>query len=111
MRGSGARRLSVDRSDSTVRELDEHTPVLVEEVVAALALRPDGLYVDATFGRGGHSARILRVLASAGEVVAIDRDPQAIAFGRARFALETRLHLVQGEFAELGALVRSQTAR
>jgi 16S rRNA (cytosine1402-N4)-methyltransferase len=91
--------------------LDEHTPVLVEEVVSALALRPAGLYVDATFGRGGHSARILSALAADGEVVAIDRDPQAIAAGRARFAAETRLHLVQGEFADLGALVRSQTAR
>jgi 16S rRNA (cytosine1402-N4)-methyltransferase len=91
--------------------LDEHTPVLVEEVVSALALRPVGLYVDATFGRGGHTARILRGLGDAGEVIAIDRDPQAIAAGRARFEAETRLHLVQGEFAELGALVRSQTTR
>jgi 16S rRNA (cytosine1402-N4)-methyltransferase len=91
--------------------LDEHTPVLVEEVVTALALRPDGLYVDATFGRGGHSARILQALGCEGEVIAIDRDPQAIEAGRARFASETRLRLVHGEFAQLGALVRSQTAR
>jgi 16S rRNA (cytosine1402-N4)-methyltransferase len=91
--------------------LDEHTPVLVEEVVSALALRPVGLYVDATFGRGGHTERILDALGEGGEVIAIDRDPQAIAAGRARFARETRLHLVHGEFAELGALVRSQTAR
>jgi 16S rRNA (cytosine1402-N4)-methyltransferase len=91
--------------------LDEHTPVLVEEVVSALALRPAGLYVDATFGRGGHTARILQALAGGGEVIAIDRDPQAIAAGRARFAREPRLRLVHGEFAELGALVRAQTAR
>jgi 16S rRNA (cytosine1402-N4)-methyltransferase len=91
--------------------LDEHTPVLVEAVVASLALRSDGLYVDATFGRGGHTARILEALSGDGEAIAIDRDPQAIAAGRARFAGETRLHLVQGEFAELGVLVRSQTAR
>jgi 16S rRNA (cytosine1402-N4)-methyltransferase len=91
--------------------LDEHTPVLVEEVVSALALRPVGLYVDATFGRGGHTARILKALESEGEVVAIDRDPEAVAAGRSRFAGETRLHLVHGEFADLGAIVRSQTAR
>ncbi|HWW22229.1 MAG TPA: 16S rRNA (cytosine(1402)-N(4))-methyltransferase RsmH [Steroidobacteraceae bacterium] len=91
--------------------MDEHTPVLVEEVVSALALRPAGLYVDATFGRGGHTSRILSALADGGEVIAIDRDPQAIAAGRARFAGQARLHLVQGEFAELGELVRSQTAR
>jgi 16S rRNA (cytosine1402-N4)-methyltransferase len=88
--------------------LDEHTPVLVEEVLAALALRPAGLYVDATFGRGGHSARILEALAAQGRLVAIDRDPAAIAAGRLRFAQEPRLRLVHGEFAELAALVRAQ---
>jgi 16S rRNA (cytosine1402-N4)-methyltransferase len=91
--------------------LDEHTPVLVEEVVSALALRPAGLYVDATFGRGWHTARILDALAPGGEVIALDRDPQAIAAGRARFGHESRLRLVHGAFAELGKLVRSQTAR
>jgi len=88
--------------------LDEHTPVLVNEVLAALALCPAGLYVDATFGRGGHSAPILRALGANGRLVAIDRDPQAIAAGRVHFALEPRLHLVQGEFGELAALVRAQ---
>ncbi len=91
--------------------MDEHTPVLVEEALAALALRPGGLYIDATFGRGGHTARILEALGTAGEVVAIDRDPAAIAAGRARFAHEARLHLVQGEFAELAALVHRASAR
>ena len=85
--------------------------MLIEEVVSALALRPVGLYVDATFGRGGHSARILQALGREGQLIAIDRDPQAIAAGRARFAGETRLQLVHGEFAELGALVRAQTSR
>jgi 16S rRNA (cytosine1402-N4)-methyltransferase len=91
--------------------LDEHTPVLVEEALEALALRPGGLYVDATFGRGGHTARILEALGGDGEVVAIDRDPAAIAAGRARFALATGLHLVHGEFSELAALVHAQTSR
>jgi 16S rRNA (cytosine1402-N4)-methyltransferase len=91
--------------------LDEHTPVLVEEALAALALRPGGLYVDATFGRGGHTARILEALGPDGEIVAIDRDPAAITAGRARFAGEARLHLVHGEFAQLATLVRAQTAR
>jgi 16S rRNA (cytosine1402-N4)-methyltransferase len=80
-------------------------------VVSALALRPVGLYVDATFGRGGHSARILQALGREGQLIAIDRDPQAIAAGRTRFAGETRIQLVHGEFAELGALVRAQTTR
>ena len=85
--------------------------MLVEEALEALALRPGGLYVDATFGRGGHSARILEALGRGGQLVAIDRDPAAIAAGRARFAHEARLHLVHGEFAELATLVLAHTTR
>jgi 16S rRNA (cytosine1402-N4)-methyltransferase len=88
--------------------LDEHTPVLVDEVFAALAVRSAGLYIDATFGRGGHSARILEALGPQGRLIAIDRDPAAIAAGRVRFALEPRMRLVQGEFAQISALVRAQ---
>jgi 16S rRNA (cytosine1402-N4)-methyltransferase len=88
--------------------LDEHTPVLTEEVLAALALRPAGLYVDATFGRGGHAARILGALGPHGRLIALDRDPQAIAAGRVRFAQEPRLQLLHGQFTELAALVRAQ---
>jgi 16S rRNA (cytosine1402-N4)-methyltransferase len=87
--------------------LDEHKPVLVDEVLAALAVRPAGCYVDATFGRGGHSARILSALGPDGRLVAIDRDAQAIAAGRARFASEGRLTLVHGAYGELAALLRA----
>jgi len=85
--------------------LDEHTPVLVEESLAALALEADGYYVDATFGRGGHTARILEALGGEGRVLAIDQDAEAIAAGRARFAHEVRLTLVHAPFAELATLV------
>jgi 16S rRNA (cytosine1402-N4)-methyltransferase len=88
--------------------LDEHTPVLIEEVLEALEVRPAGLYVDATFGRGGHTGRLLAALGPAGRVLAIDRDPAAIAAGRARFGAEPRLTLLHGEFGELAALVRAQ---
>ena len=54
-----------------------HVPVLVAESLAALALREDGIYVDATFGRGGHSRAILESLGARGRVIAIDRDPAA----------------------------------
>lgn len=74
-----------------------HISVLLEESVAALSLRPDGVYVDATFGRGGHARAILARLGERGRVVAIDRDPEAgraaaaigdarLAFRRARFS-------------------------
>src|SRR5580704_10513645 len=83
----------------------EHTAVLVEEALAALAIEAGGYYVDATFGRGGHTARLLEALGGEGRVLAIDQDPQAIAAGRARFADEMRLALVHASFAELGSLV------
>ncbi len=56
---------------------DAHVPVLLDEAVAALAIRPEGTYVDATFGRGGHSRRILAALGANGRLVALDRDPDA----------------------------------
>jgi len=85
--------------------------VLVDEVLAALAVRAAGFYIDATFGRGGHSARILDALGPDGRLIAIDRDPAAIAAGRVRFAQEPRIRLVQGDFAQLAALVRAQGLR
>lgn len=79
--------------------------MLVAEALAGLALEAGGYYVDATFGRGGHTAQILQALGREGRVLAIDRDPQAIASGRQRFADEVRLTLVHASFADLAALV------
>jgi 16S rRNA (cytosine1402-N4)-methyltransferase len=83
----------------------EHIPVLAKEALEALALETDGYYVDATFGRGGHTALLLQALGPEGRVLAIDRDPQAIAAGTHRFAGEMRLALVHASFADVGALV------
>ena len=58
-----------------------HQTVLLDEAVEALAIRPDGCYIDATFGRGGHSRKILSQLGPHGRLLALDRDPQAIASG------------------------------
>jgi 16S rRNA (cytosine1402-N4)-methyltransferase len=91
--------------------LDEHTPVLASEVLAALAPHPAGLYVDATFGRGGHTARILEALGADGRVIALDRDPAAIAAGRARFAHDSRLCLVHAAFDQLTTVVRTYSQR
>jgi 16S rRNA (cytosine1402-N4)-methyltransferase len=85
----------------------EHTPVLPDEVLAGLAVRADGRYCDATFGRGGHTAAILRALGPQGRVIAIDRDPEAIRSGAARFPGEPRLALVKGSFGRLEELVRA----
>ncbi len=56
-----------------------HTTVLLDEAVDALVTAPDGLYVDGTFGRGGHARRLLRKLGEGGRLLALDRDPQAVA--------------------------------
>ncbi|HSY04419.1 MAG TPA: 16S rRNA (cytosine(1402)-N(4))-methyltransferase RsmH [Steroidobacteraceae bacterium] len=85
--------------------MDEHTPVLAAEALAGLALEAGGYYVDATFGRGGHSALILQALGREGRLLALDRDPQAVAAGQRRFAGEMRLTLLHASFADLAALV------
>jgi 16S rRNA (cytosine1402-N4)-methyltransferase len=87
--------------------LNEHKPVLVREALEVLAVRPAGRYLDATFGRGGHSERILAALGERGELIAIDRDPDAINAGQARFASEPRLTLLHGAFADMAQLVRT----
>ena len=79
--------------------------MLATEAIAALAPEADGYYVDATFGRGGHTALLLQALGREGRVLAVDRDPAAIVAGRAAFALERRLTLVHASFAELAPLV------
>ncbi|HEY2862570.1 MAG TPA: 16S rRNA (cytosine(1402)-N(4))-methyltransferase RsmH [Casimicrobiaceae bacterium] len=61
----------------------EHVPVLLEEAVSALRIKPDGIYVDATFGRGGHARRILSALGVHGRLVALDRDPDAASTAKA----------------------------
>jgi len=79
--------------------------VLAAEALAGLALEAGGYYVDATFGRGGHTALILQALGREGRLLALDRDPQAIAAGRRRFADEVRLTLEHASFADLATLV------
>ncbi len=79
-----------------------HVSVLLKEAVEALAVRPEGVYVDATFGRGGHSRAILKQLGPTGRLVALDRDPVAVAAGQAivdpRFTL---VHAAFGRFDEV----------
>ncbi|HNQ76585.1 MAG TPA: 16S rRNA (cytosine(1402)-N(4))-methyltransferase RsmH, partial [Pseudothauera hydrothermalis] len=78
----------------------QHVSVLLQEALDALAVRPDGVYVDGTFGRGGHSRAILARLGAAGRLIAFDRDPAAIAAGRSLD--DGRLTLVHAPFSALG---------
>ena len=86
-----------------------HLPVLLEEALAALAIRADGVYVDATFGRGGHSRAILERLGSAGRLIALDRDPQAVA--AAKEIRDPRFSITHAPFSELAQVLDPQLAR
>ena len=81
-----------------------HAPVMVDEVIAALAIRPDGTYVDATYGRGGHSRAILGALGRAGRLVALDRDPAAAAAAQA--VDDPRFTFRRAWFSELPDVLR-----
>jgi len=87
-----------------------HRAVLQQEAVAALAIRADGLYVDATFGRGGHAAAILEQLGAQGRLWLIDRDPAAIAHAQSRFGDDDRCLIRHGSFAGLRQLAEQQEA-
>jgi len=82
-----------------------HVPVLEEAAVDALNVRDNGSYLDATFGRGGHARRILDRLGPKGLLIALDADPEAIAFGQRAFGGEPRLRLVRCNFRELDSVV------
>jgi len=80
-----------------------HQPVLASEALEALAIRPDGVYVDGTFGRGGHSRAILERLGPAGRLIAFDRDPQAQAAAQA--IADPRFHFHRVPFSALSAVL------
>lgn len=81
----------------------KHTTVLLDEAVNGLNIRPDGIYIDGTFGRGGHSRLILSQLGAEGRLLAIDRDPQAIAV--AQTIDDPRFSIVHGPFSALADYV------
>ena len=80
---------------------DEHVPVLLDPVLEGLRVLENGVYVDGTFGRGGHSNAILRNLGDGGRLIAIDRDPAAIAAAPNALIDDPRFELIRGQCAEL----------
>lgn len=83
-----------------------HRPVLLEECIQGLAIRPDGLYIDGTLGRGGHSEEIVKRLTQGGRLICIDRDSQAIEAGKARLApWADRITFLHGNFGDLVQLL------
>ena len=82
-----------------------HQPVLLAEVLTGLSIKPDGIYVDGTFGRGGHAGAILAVLGPEGRLLAMDRDPQAIRSAEQQFGDDPRFEIVQGAFTMLSNMI------
>jgi 16S rRNA (cytosine1402-N4)-methyltransferase len=82
-----------------------HIPVLLHGAVDALNISPDGIYVDATFGRGGHSREILARLGPEGRLIALDRDPQAVAAAAA--IQDARLNMVHAAFSQLAEVLEA----
>jgi len=86
--------------------LERHLPVLHREVLEALAVKASGVYLDATFGRGGHARSILDALGPDGRLIVLDRDPQAIDVAKNLFGDDQRVTIIRGSFEMLGELAR-----
>lgn len=84
---------------------DVHVPVLLREAVDALGVAAGGQYIDATFGRGGHSSQLLERLGPAGSLLALDRDPRAIEVAQQRFGQDQRFAIKHANFAAIEAIV------
>lgn len=89
--------------DEQVGVVGRHETVLLHEAVAALAVNAAGVYVDGTYGRGGHSARILSQLGVDGRLIVTDKDPAAIEHARLRYAKDPRVFVWHGSFRDFPA--------
>lgn len=81
----------------------QHKPVLLNEVLENLIVNKDGIYIDGTFGRGGHAQAILQQLSAKGFLLAIDKDPEAITIGK-DLEKDKRFHIEQGSFADINEI-------
>ena len=88
-------------------EIFTHQPVMLKEAVDALAIKADGIYLDGTFGRGGHSAAILSQLGESGRLIAFDQDPEAIAAAHERFADDSRFEIVHENFSVMEEVMKA----
>ena len=86
-------------------EAFKHISVLLHESIDGLAIKPDGIYIDGTFGRGGHSGEILKRLNSNGRLIGIDRDPDAIASAPKSLTDDPRFELIRGCCAKLKEII------
>ncbi|NLA76266.1 MAG: 16S rRNA (cytosine(1402)-N(4))-methyltransferase RsmH [Clostridiales bacterium] len=82
-----------------------HKPVLLEQTVAALSIKPDGVYADLTAGGGGHSAAILAHLGADGRLICFDRDPDAVEILTSRFSSDGRVSVVHDNFSNIKSVL------
>lgn len=90
--------------NGTPNGIKKHVPVLLDAVLGGLDVQSDGVYIDGTFGRGGHSKAILDRLGATGRLLAIDRDPDALAESEDSFARDPRVELIRSDFAKLDSI-------
>ena len=86
----------------------DHISVLLDEAVASLAIAPGDTVVDATYGRGGHAARIVELIGEKGRLLVMDRDPEAVAHARERFGDCPRVEVVHAAFSGIGDVLESR---
>ena len=84
-----------------------HQSVLLKESIDGLAIKPNGVYVDGTFGRGGHSRAILQQLSTEGRLLAIDKDQAAIEFANEHFGEDPRFQIFQGSFSRIDEFAKA----
>jgi 16S rRNA (cytosine1402-N4)-methyltransferase len=87
---------------------EEHKPVLLAEVIEQLAIKPEGIYIDATFGRGGHSQEILRHLGEKGRLFVIDKDPVAVNYAQQHWGDDKRVQIYQGSFTAMAEITKNE---
>ena len=88
--------------------MSAHTPVLLHEAINALLIDANGLYVDGTFGRGGHTKELLNHLSGKGRIIGFDKDPVAIDLGKVVFKFEKRLELIHESFSKLHLVLKKR---
>lgn len=91
-------------ADAATRAMSLHRPVMLDEALAGLTVRRDGIYLDGTYGRGGHSSAILQALGDSGFLHALDQDPEACAHAWKQHGARTNFRIHHRNFSELAAV-------
>ncbi|WP_342220662.1 16S rRNA (cytosine(1402)-N(4))-methyltransferase RsmH [Rickettsiella endosymbiont of Miltochrista miniata] len=91
-----------------MQKQEQHQPVLLAEVIEYLDIAADGIYIDATFGRGGHAGQILSNLGEKGRLIAIDKDPAAVAYAQQQWGHDKRFKVYQGSFKRIKEIAEAE---